>query len=133
MQHNRRAEPSPNITRFNLERSVLKWFVGGKGKVVQVSSRSKGRLEKSRDVTENYINCLKKNVAEIVEEKDLFVGMSHKGAEWTLLGHGIDQLNPMNKREINCDRKLKTLLGGKDKVGFIEVSKLLSAHFVKPS
>ncbi|XP_019224540.1 PREDICTED: upstream activation factor subunit spp27-like [Nicotiana attenuata] len=41
--------------------------------------------------------------------------------------------DPMNKREINCDHKLKTLFGGKDKVGFLEISRLLSAHFVKPN
>ncbi|XP_009619389.1 protein TRI1 [Nicotiana tomentosiformis] len=41
--------------------------------------------------------------------------------------------DPMNKREIICDHKLKILFGGKDKVGFLEISKLLSVHFVKPN
>ncbi|KAF8412580.1 hypothetical protein HHK36_000549 [Tetracentron sinense] len=39
--------------------------------------------------------------------------------------------NPANKREILCDGKLKTIFDGKDKVGFLEISRLLSCHFVK--
>ncbi|KAF5725769.1 SWIB complex BAF60b domain-containing family protein [Tripterygium wilfordii] len=39
--------------------------------------------------------------------------------------------NPANKREIFCDQKLKNLFDGKDKVGFLEIGKLLSRHFVK--
>lgn len=39
--------------------------------------------------------------------------------------------NPQNKREILCDEKLKPVLGGKDKVGFTEIAKLLSEHFPK--
>ncbi|XP_010540712.1 PREDICTED: upstream activation factor subunit UAF30 [Tarenaya hassleriana] len=39
--------------------------------------------------------------------------------------------NPANKREINCDEKLKTIFEGKDKVGFLEIAKLLSRHFPK--
>ncbi|KAL9236386.1 hypothetical protein vseg_011065 [Gypsophila vaccaria] len=39
--------------------------------------------------------------------------------------------NPSNKREIICDEKLKTLFSGKDKVGFLEIARLLSQHFVK--
>ncbi|KAL2536703.1 SWIB/MDM2 domain superfamily protein [Forsythia ovata] len=39
--------------------------------------------------------------------------------------------NPNNKKEIYCDAKLKSLFEGKDKVGFLEIGKLLSNHFVK--
>ncbi|KAF5460225.1 hypothetical protein F2P56_020108 [Juglans regia] len=39
--------------------------------------------------------------------------------------------NPANKREIFCDEKLKSIFAGKDAVGFQEVTKLLSIHFVK--
>ncbi|CBI29190.3 hypothetical protein VitviT2T_002904 [Vitis vinifera] len=39
--------------------------------------------------------------------------------------------NPTNKKEICCDEKLKTIFDGKDKVGFLEIAKLLSPHFVK--
>ncbi|KAG5069566.1 hypothetical protein JHK85_001943 [Glycine max] len=39
--------------------------------------------------------------------------------------------NPANKKEIFCDEKLKTIFEGKDKVGFTEIAKLLSNHFVK--
>ncbi|PIN25164.1 hypothetical protein CDL12_02107 [Handroanthus impetiginosus] len=39
--------------------------------------------------------------------------------------------NPSDKREIFCDAKLKKLFNGKDKVGFLEIAKLLSPHFVK--
>ena len=39
--------------------------------------------------------------------------------------------NPQNKREVFCDETLKPVLGGKDKVGFLEIAKLLSEHFPK--
>ncbi|KAK1271258.1 hypothetical protein QJS04_geneDACA023471 [Acorus gramineus] len=39
--------------------------------------------------------------------------------------------NPANKREINCDEKLKTIMAGKDKIGMMEITKLLKPHFVK--
>ncbi|KAL1562006.1 protein TRI1-like [Salvia divinorum] len=39
--------------------------------------------------------------------------------------------NPEDRREIFCDDKLKRLFEGKDKVGFLEIAKLLSSHFVK--
>ncbi|CAL9235651.1 unnamed protein product [Arabidopsis halleri] len=39
--------------------------------------------------------------------------------------------NPENKREILCDEQLKTIFSGKDTVGFLEISKLLSQHFPK--
>ncbi|KAK9674073.1 hypothetical protein RND81_12G209100 [Saponaria officinalis] len=39
--------------------------------------------------------------------------------------------NPNDKREIICDQKLKTLFSGKDTVGFLEIARLLSQHFVK--
>ncbi|KAK8713090.1 hypothetical protein V6N13_148316 [Hibiscus sabdariffa] len=39
--------------------------------------------------------------------------------------------NPENKREIFCDEKLKSIFDGKEKVGFLEIGKLLSCHFAK--
>ncbi|XP_060207844.1 protein TRI1-like [Lycium barbarum] len=39
--------------------------------------------------------------------------------------------NPANKREIHCDDKLKTIFDGKDKVGFLEIARLLTQHFQK--
>ncbi|KAF0930521.1 hypothetical protein E2562_033259 [Oryza meyeriana var. granulata] len=39
--------------------------------------------------------------------------------------------NPANKREINCDEKLKSIFAGRDKVGMMEIAKLLSPHFIK--
>ncbi|KAI4356175.1 hypothetical protein L6164_000219 [Bauhinia variegata] len=39
--------------------------------------------------------------------------------------------NPADKKEIECDEKLKTILDGRDKVGFLEIGKLLSIHFRK--
>ncbi|XP_031271960.1 protein TRI1-like [Pistacia vera] len=39
--------------------------------------------------------------------------------------------NPANKREIRCDEKLKSIFNGRDTVGFLEIAKLLSQHFVK--
>jgi len=44
---------------------------------------------------------------------------------------GQNLQNPADKREIQCDEKLKALFNGKDKVGFLEIGKLLSVHFVK--
>ncbi|KAG6468011.1 upstream activation factor subunit UAF30-like [Zingiber officinale] len=40
--------------------------------------------------------------------------------------------NPSNKQEIICDEKLKTILAGKDKVGMLEIVRLIAPHFVKP-
>ncbi|XVE90318.1 hypothetical protein DITRI_Ditri20bG0067900 [Diplodiscus trichospermus] len=39
--------------------------------------------------------------------------------------------NPNNKREIFCDEKLKTIFNGKETIGFLEIGKMLSPHFVK--
>ncbi|KAK6243626.1 hypothetical protein QUC31_010035 [Theobroma cacao] len=39
--------------------------------------------------------------------------------------------NPSNKREIFCDEKLKAIFYGKEKIGFLEIGKLLTGHFVK--
>lgn len=44
---------------------------------------------------------------------------------------GLWVQNPQNKREIICDAKLKAIFDGKDTVGFLEIGKLLSPHFVK--
>ncbi|KAG9440285.1 hypothetical protein H6P81_020450 [Aristolochia fimbriata] len=37
--------------------------------------------------------------------------------------------DPENKKVIVCDEKLKKLFGGKDRVGFLEISGLLNPHF----
>ncbi|KAG6423268.1 hypothetical protein SASPL_113659 [Salvia splendens] len=42
-----------------------------------------------------------------------------------------DLQNPVDRREIFCDDKLKKLFEGKERVGFLEIAKLLSSHFVK--
>lgn len=39
--------------------------------------------------------------------------------------------NPANRKEINCDEKLKSIFSGRDKVGMMEISRLLSPHFMK--
>ncbi|CAL9749086.1 unnamed protein product [Musa acuminata subsp. burmannicoides] len=41
--------------------------------------------------------------------------------------------NPTNKREICCDEKLKSIFNGRDKVGMMEIAKLLTPHFPKPN
>ncbi|KAF3328299.1 upstream activation factor subunit UAF30-like isoform X2 [Carex littledalei] len=41
--------------------------------------------------------------------------------------------NPENRREIILDDKLKSIFGNKDKIGMMEISKLLSPHFIKSS
>ncbi|XP_068665613.1 upstream activation factor subunit spp27-like [Aristolochia californica] len=41
--------------------------------------------------------------------------------------------DPLNRRQILCDEKLKTIFGGKDKVGMLEIAKLISPHFIKVS
>lgn len=41
--------------------------------------------------------------------------------------------NPNNKREIILDDKLKSIFGNKDKIGMLEIGKLLSPHFIKSS
>jgi upstream activation factor subunit UAF30 len=39
--------------------------------------------------------------------------------------------NPADKREIICDERLKTILGNRDKVGMMEIAKLITPHFIK--
>ncbi|KAJ6834640.1 upstream activation factor subunit spp27 [Iris pallida] len=39
--------------------------------------------------------------------------------------------NPTNKKEILCDEQLKTILQGKDKVGMLDISRLVAPHFLK--
>ncbi|GJN18903.1 hypothetical protein PR202_gb06115 [Eleusine coracana subsp. coracana] len=39
--------------------------------------------------------------------------------------------NPGDKREIICDEKLKTIFGNRDKVGMMEIAKLIGPHFIK--
>nr|CAD1837876.1 unnamed protein product [Ananas comosus var. bracteatus] len=39
--------------------------------------------------------------------------------------------DPENKRIVVCDEKLKKIFGGKDRVGFLEISGLLNPHFMK--
>ncbi|XVF30639.1 hypothetical protein REPUB_Repub16aG0075800 [Reevesia pubescens] len=49
---------------------------------------------------------------------------------WTYIkSHNLQ--NPNNKKEIFCDEKLKTIFDGKEKIGFLEIGKMLSGHFVK--
>ncbi|KAK6143600.1 hypothetical protein DH2020_023948 [Rehmannia glutinosa] len=44
------------------------------------------------------------------------------------VGEGRD---PADKKVIICDEKLKTIFGGKDRVGFLEIAGLISPHFLK--
>ncbi|CAN6449682.1 unnamed protein product [Victoria cruziana] len=39
--------------------------------------------------------------------------------------------DPDNKKIIVCDEKLKKILGGKDRVGFLEIAGLINPHFLK--
>ncbi|KAM0863996.1 hypothetical protein ACQ4PT_044221 [Festuca glaucescens] len=39
--------------------------------------------------------------------------------------------DPADKKVIVCDEKLKVLFAGRERVGFLEVAKLLNPHFVK--
>ncbi|XP_006847805.2 uncharacterized protein LOC18437532 [Amborella trichopoda] len=39
--------------------------------------------------------------------------------------------DPENKKIIVCDEKLKTIFGGRDRVGFLEISGLINPHFLK--
>ncbi|XP_057963782.1 uncharacterized protein LOC131154952 [Malania oleifera] len=41
------------------------------------------------------------------------------------------RLNNLQKEEIRCNEKLRTLFNGKDKVGFLEIAKFLSKYFEK--
>ncbi|NP_001308625.1 SWIB_MDM2 domain protein precursor [Solanum lycopersicum] len=42
-----------------------------------------------------------------------------------------DLQDPQNKKVIICDEKLKTIFGGKERVGFLEIAGLISPHFLK--
>ncbi|CAL9222931.1 unnamed protein product [Arabidopsis halleri] len=41
-----------------------------------------------------------------------------------------DLQDPQNKREILCDEKLKKIFEGRDRVGFLEIAKLIGPHFL---
>ncbi|EES06225.1 protein TRI1 [Sorghum bicolor] len=43
--------------------------------------------------------------------------------------HGLQ--DPAKKTEINCDATLKSLFGGRDRIGMLEIMKLLRPHFLK--
>jgi len=38
--------------------------------------------------------------------------------------------DPQNKKVIICDEKLKKIFDGKDRVGFLEIAKLIGPHFL---
>ncbi|XP_052137909.1 upstream activation factor subunit spp27-like [Oryza glaberrima] len=44
---------------------------------------------------------------------------------------GNNLQDPNNKKIIVCDEKLKKIFGGRDRVGFLEISGLLNPHFQK--
>lgn len=44
---------------------------------------------------------------------------------------GNNLQDPANKKIIVCDDKLKKIFGGRDRVGFLEISGLLNPHFQK--
>ncbi|RCV19078.1 hypothetical protein SEVIR_3G371600v4 [Setaria viridis] len=44
---------------------------------------------------------------------------------------GNNLQDPDNKKIIVCDDKLKKIFGGRDRVGFLEISGLLNPHFPK--
>eukprot|EP01018_Ginkgo_biloba_P001737 Gb_09375 [translate_table: standard] len=39
--------------------------------------------------------------------------------------------DPANKKEIVCDENLKSIFAGRERVGFLEVAKLMNPHFIK--
>ncbi|XP_039782477.1 upstream activation factor subunit UAF30-like [Panicum virgatum] len=39
--------------------------------------------------------------------------------------------DPADKKVVVCDEKLKALFAGRERVGFLEIAKLLNPHFVK--
>ncbi|CAA7058640.1 unnamed protein product [Microthlaspi erraticum] len=41
-----------------------------------------------------------------------------------------DLQDPLNKKDILCDEKLKKIFQGKERVGFLEVAKLIGPHFL---
>ncbi|CAH8329644.1 unnamed protein product [Eruca vesicaria subsp. sativa] len=41
-----------------------------------------------------------------------------------------DLQDPQNKKVIICDEKLKKIFDGKDRVGFLEIAKLIGPHFL---
>uniref|UniRef100_A0A0E0MMT3 SWIB domain-containing protein n=1 Tax=Oryza punctata TaxID=4537 RepID=A0A0E0MMT3_ORYPU len=47
---------------------------------------------------------------------------------WVVYTCSVD---PNNKKIIVCDEKLKKIFGGRDRVGFLEISGLLNPHFQK--
>ncbi|XP_073127381.1 uncharacterized protein [Henckelia pumila] len=39
--------------------------------------------------------------------------------------------DPADKKVIICDEKLKTIFGGKERIGFLEIAGLINPHFLK--
>ncbi|EOA19159.1 hypothetical protein CARUB_v10007836mg [Capsella rubella] len=50
--------------------------------------------------------------------------------EHDLQGQVFEVLDPQNKRDILCDEKLKKIFQGKERVGFLEIAKLIGPHFL---
>ncbi|CAN8303726.1 unnamed protein product [Cochlearia groenlandica] len=69
-------------------------------------------------------------LAKFTGEKELTRAIAVKKVWDYVKLHNLQ--NPDNKKEIQCDDKLKTIFDGKDIVGITEVMKLLSPHFPKP-
>ncbi|KAF3507103.1 hypothetical protein F2Q69_00009601 [Brassica cretica] len=42
----------------------------------------------------------------------------------------MKDVDPQNKKVIICDEKLKKIFEGKDRVGFLEIAKLIGPHFL---
>uniref|UniRef100_A0A0D3BLF3 SWIB domain-containing protein n=1 Tax=Brassica oleracea var. oleracea TaxID=109376 RepID=A0A0D3BLF3_BRAOL len=42
----------------------------------------------------------------------------------------VGESDPQNKKVIICDEKLKKIFEGKDRVGFLEIAKLIGPHFL---
>ncbi|AQK45499.1 hypothetical protein ZEAMMB73_Zm00001d026105 [Zea mays] len=72
---------------------------------------------------------LKLKCYEEMDKRKKLYNIVQETKEKTL--HGLQ--NQAKKKDINCDATLKSLFGGRDKVGMLEISKLLSPDFQKIS
>ncbi|XP_073125334.1 upstream activation factor subunit UAF30-like [Henckelia pumila] len=105
--------PKPNISASNKKPAANAAAAGTKEK------KSSGLLKATpvSPTLRNFVGASEISRAEAVKKVWGYIKL-----------HNLQ--NPSNKKEIFCDGKLKALFNGKEKVGFLEITKLLSPHFV---